>query len=90
MVELCGALRDMIWEPGGEKSREKLWMGLARIAARHSKAVASVDVSSLLYDATRGAVMDVGELWIVLGDYLIRKGLFEDEQKVKKKRRGRM
>lgn len=82
VVELCGALRDMKWEPEGEKSREELWMELARIAARHPKEVVSVDVSSLLRGAIRGAVTDVGELWVVLGEYFIRKGLFEDARNV--------
>lgn len=82
VVELCGALRDMKWEPEGGKSREELWIELARVAARHPKEVLSVDVPSLLRGAIRGAVTDVGELWVVLGEYFIRKGLFEDARNV--------
>lgn len=82
VVELCAALRDMKWEPEGGKTREELWMELARVAARHPKDVVSVDVPALLRGAIRRADTDVGELWVVLGEYFIRKGLFEDARNV--------
>lgn len=79
---LCAALADPDWIPEGKKTREQLWMELARVAARHPKEVTCVDVPELFRGAITSAKTDVGELWVVFGEYFIRKGLFEDARNV--------
>lgn len=82
VVEVVSVLRDPDWEPEGEKTREMLWMEVARVAAANPRHVTSVDVAGLLRGAIRAAATDVGELWVVLGEYFIRKGLFEEARNV--------
>lgn len=80
--EISGALADPDWTPEGEKTREQLWMEMARVAAKHPKEVVGVDVPALFRGAIAAARTDVGELWVVFGEYFIRKGLFEDARNV--------
>lgn len=80
--ELIAALADPEWKPEGEFTREQLWMELARLAAKHPRQVVSTDVPTLLRGGIKGAKTDVGELWVVFGEYFIRKGLFEDARNV--------
>eukprot|EP00177_Eucheuma_denticulatum_P006779 GFKZ01012324.1.p1 GENE.GFKZ01012324.1~~GFKZ01012324.1.p1 ORF type:complete len:1005 (-),score=175.53 GFKZ01012324.1:1503-4403(-) len=90
IVEMVAVLRDPDWEPEGEKTREMLWMEVARVAAANLRDISTVDVAGLLRGAIRAAVTDVGELWVVLGEYFIRKGLFEEARNVYEEAMGKV
>jgi len=62
---------------GKSRNRDQLWREVIKVGVSHPREVFCVSIEDLLRRGIRSAKAEVGELWIMLGQYFMHRGAFE-------------
>ena len=79
---LTAVLNDDAFVSVEGKSKQMLWVELCELITRHPGEITSIPVERILRVGIGTFESEVGRLWTALGDYFIRKAMFEKARDV--------
>ncbi|KAJ3693391.1 hypothetical protein LUZ60_008871 [Juncus effusus] len=80
--QLASALNDDSFYSVKGKTKHQLWLELCNLLTKHATEISGIKVDAIIRGGIRKFTDAVGRLWTSLGEYYVRRGLYEKARDV--------